>query len=94
MGCIEISQLNVQGNADNDGTETSAQCSGLREIHGKAVASAFWSYQLEEELRKEDYIFKTMDQRMLYDTKRVQTVYSHDTKDCCDECRRRGRETL
>ena len=73
----------------------------LCEIHSKTVAAAFWTHQLEGELRESrmvDYLFvdgssreDCMDE---IDSKRAKMGYSHESEDCCEECRRRGKETV
>ena len=76
-------------------SESSAHSGGLYEINSKTVASAFWTHQLEAELRecgKEDYLFESSGSREKcmdeIDADRAKTAYSHTSDDCCDECRR------
>ncbi len=67
----------------------------MSEIGRKTVASAFWNYQLESELREEGhemYLFtdsksreKCMDE---IDRKRCVSVYAHEQ--CSEECKKRG----
>ncbi len=65
------------------------------ELHRKTIASAFWNYELEQELREqgwEDFSFFTADYREKamekVDSMRAVTVYEY--KVCPEECRRRG----
>ncbi len=65
------------------------------EITRKTVASAFWNYEIEEELHEQgwgNYRFYCAGDRekamQKVDEKRAVTVYDH--KHCSAECRRRG----
>jgi hypothetical protein len=90
-----INIIGIRGDAID--SEASPHSSGLHEINSKTVASAFWTHQLEAELREcgtEGYLFENggsreecMDE---IDAGRAKTAYSHTSEDCSDECRRRG----
>lgn len=66
-------------------------------LHRKSVASAFWAYQIENELTEEnrrDYVFNRSQAQEKYmeevDIKRANSVYHHEN--CSDECKRRGQK--
>ena len=63
------------------------------------MASAFWNYEIEEELREQgwgNYCFHSVGDRekamQKVDEKRAVTIYEH--KHCSAECRRRGMRAI
>ena len=67
------------------------------EIHRKSIASAFWNYQVEQELTEcntRHHTFSSDSSREEYmdevDAKRRITPYAHST--CFEECKKRGND--
>jgi hypothetical protein len=74
----------------------------LLEFGEKQVAAAFWSGEMEDELRElgqldffgklkeDDDACKVMEE---IDRNRAKTVYQHTSEDCSDLCKQRGKKT-
>ena len=67
----------------------------VAEIHRKTVASGFWNYEVEQEMREQnmaDFSFlRTSDREKfmeVIDEQRATTIYEHT--DCSEECKLRG----
>ena len=78
-------------------TDDSEELTSSHLLHRKSVASAFWAYQIENELTEEnrrDYVFNGSQAQEKYmeevDIKRANSVYHHGS--CSDECKRRGQK--
>ena len=74
--------------------EDKSHCIG--DIHRKRVANAFWTYQIQQEMKERNnfsYIFKGQRARESFmtevDIKRAKEVYPHVK--CTKECKQRGK---
>lgn len=86
------------GTGDDSSKKFHSNCTSLKEVHSKTVASAFWSHQVEVELRErgwEEYLFVSSSSRedciKKIDEKRARSVYPHHESDCSEECKQRGK---
>ena len=72
---------------------------GLFLLSRKTVAEAFWNREVEDELRRREWMDKLFTHArsreeimMMIDRERASTVYPHEQ--CSDECKKRGKSKL
>lgn len=93
--CIQLHNVYVVIYCADDSEELRP----CQQLNRKSVASAFWKYQIEDELNddnRRDYIFNGSQAQEKFmqevDVKRANSVYEH--KSCSRECKRRGKEFM
>jgi len=81
------------------GTHDTEETQANQLLHRKSVASAWWTYQIEQELTEENrrgYVFNGPKAQEKYmeevDIKRANSVYHHES--CSDECKKRGQKFI